>query len=308
MTKLPLRKLQALFGDKLQENVRMANYTTTRVGGPASGMISVYTVDEMRRAVKILWELDVPFRVLGSGSNLLVSDSGYRGVMVHNRCHNVRINTKGEQPVIFAESGANLGTVSRQASLRGVSGFEWANSIPGTVGGAVYGNAGAHGTDVSKCLLTAEVLTKAAGEQNLDSEGMGYMYRSSSFKRDAEEVVIMSAKFCGTKVEPALSMRLLEELTEKRRQTQPVGPSFGSTFKNPKGDYAGRLLEAAGMKGVSSGRASFSTRHANFILNDGEATAQDYYRLIRLAQKTVKEQFDVDLQLEIELLGEFEND
>ena len=100
----------------------------------------------------------------------------------------------------------------------------------------------------------------------------------------------------------------LEELTEKRRQTQPVGPSFGSTFKNPKGDYAGRLLEAAGMKGVSSGCASFSTRHANFILNDGEATAQDYYRLIRLAQKTVKEQFDVDLQLEIELLGEFEND
>lgn len=308
MTKLPLRKLQALFGDKLQENVRMANYTTTRVGGPASGMISVYTVDEMRRAVKILWELDVPFRVLGSGSNLLVSDSGYRGVMVHNRCHNVRINTKGEQPVIFAESGANLGTVSRQASLRGVSGFEWANSIPGTVGGAVYGNAGAHGTDVSKCLITAEVLTKAAGEQNLDSEGMGYMYRSSSFKRDAEEVVIMSAKFCGTKVEPALSMRLLEELTEKRRQTQPVGLSFGSTFKNPKGDYAGRLLEAAGMKGVSSGCASFSTRHANFILNDGEATAQDYYRLIRLAQKTVKEQFDVDLQLEIELLGDFEND
>lgn len=308
MTKLPLRKLQALFGDKLQENVRMANYTTTRVGGPASGMISVYTADEMRRTVKILWELDVPFRVLGSGSNLLVSDSGYRGVMVHNRCHNVRINTKGEQPVIFAESGANLGTVSRQASLRGVSGFEWANSIPGTVGGAVYGNAGAHGTDVSKCLITAEVLTKAAGEQNLDSEGMGYMYRSSRFKRDAEGAVILSASFCGTKVEPALSLRLLEELTEKRRQTQPVGPSFGSTFKNPKGDYAGRLLEAAGMKGVSSGHASFSTRHANFILNDGEAVAQDYYRLIRLAQKTVKEQFDVDLQLEIELLGDFEND
>ncbi len=308
MTELPLRKLQALFGDKLQENVRMANYTTTRVGGPASGMISVHTADEMRRTVKILWELDAPFRILGSGSNLLVSDTGYKGVMVHNRCHNVRIDTKGEQPVIFAESGANLGAVSRQASLRGVSGFEWANSIPGTVGGAVYGNAGAHGSDISKCMIVAQVITKDEGEQSLDSEGMGFRYRSSKFKRNNEDVVILNASFFGIKVEPEVTKRLLEELTEKRRQTQPVGPSFGSTFKNPKGDFAGRLLEAAGMKGVTSGHASISTVHANFILNDGEATAQDYYRLIRLAQKSVKEQFDVNLNLEIELLGEFEDD
>jgi UDP-N-acetylmuramate dehydrogenase len=308
MTELPLRKLQALFGEKLQENVRMANYTTTRVGGPASGMISVYTADEMRRTVKILWELDVPFRILGSGSNMLVSDSGYMGVMVHNRCHNVRIDTKSEQAVIFAEGGANLGAVSRQASLRGVSGFEWANSIPGTVGGAVYGNAGAHGTDISTCMIAAQVITKNEGEQSLDSEGMGFRYRSSRFKRNREEIVILNASFFGTKVEKEVTQRLLEELTAKRRQTQPVGPSFGSTFKNPKGDYAGRLLEAAGMKGVASGHASISTVHANFILNDGEATAQDYYRLIRLAQKTVKEQFDVSLKLEIELLGEFEDD
>ncbi len=308
MTELPLRKLQALFGDKLQENVRMANYTTTRVGGPASGFISVYTADEMRRTVKILWELDAPFRILGSGSNLLVSDSGYKGVMVHNRCHNVRIDTKGEQPVIFAEGGANLGAVSRQASLRGVSGFEWANSIPGTVGGAVYGNAGAHGSDISTCMIVAQVITKDHGEQSLDSEGMGFRYRSSKFKRNGEAVVILSTSFSGIKVEPEVTQRVLEELTEKRRKTQPVGPSFGSTFKNPKGDYAGRLLEAAGMKGATSGHASISTVHANFILNDGEATAQDYYRLIRLAQKTVKEQFDVSLKLEIELLGEFEDD
>jgi len=308
MTELPLRKLQALFGDKLQENVRMANYTTTRVGGPASGMISVHTADEMRRTVEILWELDAPFRILGSGSNLLVSDTGYKGVMVHNRCHNVRIDTKGEQPVIFAESGANLGAVSRQASLRGVSGFEWANSIPGTVGGAVYGNAGAHGSDISTCMIVAQVITKDEGEQNLDSEGMGFRYRSSKFKRNKEDVVILNASFFGTKVEPEVTKQLLEELTEKRRKTQPVGPSFGSTFKNPKGDFAGRLLEAAGMKGVTSGHASISTVHANFILNDGEATAQDYYRLIRLAQKSVKEQFDINLNLEIELLGEFEDD
>jgi len=157
-------------------------------------------------------------------------------------------------------------------------------------------------------MLVAQVITKDEGEQSLDGEGMGFQYRSSKFKRNGEEVVILSASFSGIKVEPEVTQRLLEELTEKRRQTQPVGPSFGSTFKNPQGDHAGRLLEAAGMKGVTSGHASFSTVHANFILNDGEATAQDYYRLIRLAQKTVKEQFDVDLNLEVELLGEFEDD
>ncbi len=308
MTELPLRKLQALFGEKLQENVRLANYTTTRVGGPASGMISVHTADEMRRTVKILWELDVPFRILGSGSNMLVSDSGFKGVMVHNRCHNVRIDTKSEHPVIYAEGGANLGAVSRQASLRGVSGFEWANSIPGTVGGAVYGNAGAHGSDISTCMIVAQVITKVGGEQNLDCEGMGFRYRSSKFKRNKEQVVILSASFSGTIVEKEVTQRLLQELTDKRRKTQPVGPSFGSTFKNPKGDFAGRLLEAAGMKGVTSGHASISTVHANFIVNDGEACAQDYYRLIRLMQKTVKEKFDVNLNLEIELLGEFEDD
>ena len=157
-------------------------------------------------------------------------------------------------------------------------------------------------------MIVAQVITKDHGEQSLDSEGMGFRYRSSKFKRNGEAVVILSTSFSGIKVEPEVTQRVLEELTEKRRKTQPVGPSFGSTFKNPKGDYAGRLLEAAGMKGATSGHASISTVHANFILNDGEATAQDYYRLIRLAQKTVKEQFDVSLKLEIELLGEFEDD
>ena len=271
-------------------------------------MISVHTADEMRRTVKILWELDAPFRILGSGSNLLVSDAGYKGVMVHNRCHNVRIDTKGEQPVIFAEGGANLGAVSRQASLRGVSGFEWANSIPGTVGGAVYGNAGAHGSDISKCLLMAQVITKSEGEQNLDSEGMGFRYRSSKFKRDGEEVVILSASFFGTKVEPEVTQKLLEELTEKRRQTQPVGPSFGSTFKNPIGPdgeklSAWKLNDEAGMRGYRRGGAQVSELHANFLINTGDATAADIEGLGEDVRAAVKAKRGIQLEWEIKRIG-----
>lgn len=308
MSTIPVRKLIERFGDRMQENVRMANYTTTRVGGPIVGLISAYTLDEMRSTVLSLWELEVPFRILGSGSNLLVSDAGFDGVMILNRCHNVKVYTNGDDPVVYAEAGANLGVMSSQSARRGVTGLEWANSIPGTVGGAVYGNAGAHGFDVSKCLVKARVLTPEEGEQELDTEGMGFMYRSSKFKRSEQQVIILDATFTGSMTDPELALQLLHELTEKRRKTQPVGPSFGSTFKNPKGDYAGRLLEEAGLKGVTSGHASFSTVHANFILNDGQACAQDYYRLIRLAQKKVKEQFDVNLRLEIEMIGEFSDD
>jgi len=307
MTELPLAKLQEVFGSHLQENVRMTNYTTTHVGGPAAGFISINSSSEMEYALKNLWALDVPYHILGSGSNLLISDSGYNGIILHNRCHNIKVNTKVDPPLVTAESGASLGNLAQLASRRGVSGFEWANSIPGTVGGAVYGNAGAHGSDVAAQLVSALVMTRENGTQLLSNEEMGYEYRSSKFKRDHLNVVILEAKFVGQQADPEDCMALLHELTEKRRKTQPVGPSFGSTFKNPKGDFAGRLLAEAGMKGVSCGHAAYSMVHANFIVNDGNASAQDYYCLIRQGQERVREKFGVQLELEIELLGEFED-
>lgn len=307
MTELPLAKLQEVFGSHLQENVRMTNYTTTRVGGPAAGFISINSAAEMEYALKKLWELDVPYHILGSGSNLLISDSGYDGIILHNRCHNIKINTKVDPPLATAESGASLGQLAQLASRRGVTGFEWANSIPGTVGGAVYGNAGAHGSDISGQLQSARIITKEKGTQLLSNEEMGYEYRSSKFKREHIQIIILEATFIGERANPEDCLALLHELTEKRRKTQPVGPSFGSTFKNPKGDYAGRLLAEAGMKGVSCGSASYSTVHANFIVNGGNASAQDYFCLIRQGQKRVLEKFGIHLELEIELLGEFED-
>jgi UDP-N-acetylmuramate dehydrogenase len=307
MTNLPLSQLQEVFGERLQENVQMTNYTTTRVGGPVTGLISINSAREMEFALTNLWKLNVPYHILGSGSNLLISDSGYDGIVLQNRSHNVKVNTKIDPPLVIAESGASLGQVAQLASRRGVTGFEWANSIPGTVGGAVYGNAGAHGTDISQMLQSALVLTRESGTQLLSNEEMGYQYRSSIFKREHKSVTILEATFVGQKADPEDCMNLLHELTEKRRATQPVGPSFGSTFKNPVGNFAGKLLAEAGMKGVSCGGASFSTVHANFIVNNGGASAQDYYCLIRQGQKRVMEKFGVQLDLEIELLGEFKD-
>lgn len=305
MTKLPISKLEEIFGDRLQENVSLSNYTTTRVGGPATGLLSINTAREMEQALQVMWELDIPYYILGSGSNLLVSDSGYDGVILHNRAHNIKVNTKVDPPLVIAESGAGLGQLAQMASRRGVGGLEWANSIPGTVGGAVYGNAGAHGSDVAEKLQSALVITRECGTQRISNEAMSYQYRSSKFKREKINAVILEATFVGKFTSAEESLALLQDLTEKRRKSQPIGPSFGSTFKNPAGNFAGKLLAEAGMKGVSCGNASISTAHANFIVNNGEATAQNYYCLIREGQKRVKEKFGIDLSLEIELLGEF---
>ena len=307
MNNLPMQKLREVFGERLHEDVRMTTYTTTRVGGAVAGFISINSSREMELALTTLWELDVPYHILGSGSNLLVSDSGYEGIILHNRSHNIKINTKVDPPLVLAESGAGLGEFAQLASRRGVSGFEWANSIPGTVGGAVYGNAGAHGSDVSEMLQSVLIITREGGSQLLTNQDMDFQYRSSKFKREHKPVVILEATFAGKMANPEDSLALLHELTEKRRKTQPVGPSFGSTFKNPPGNFAGKLLAEAGMKGVSCGDASFSTVHANFIVNNGKATAQDYYCLIRQGQRRVMEKFGVQLDLEIELLGEFQD-
>ncbi|MCK9245814.1 MAG: UDP-N-acetylmuramate dehydrogenase [Anaerolineaceae bacterium] len=307
MNNLPMQKLREVFGERLQEDVRMTSYTTTRVGGAVAGFISINSSREMEQALTTLWELDVPYHILGSGSNLLVSDSGYEGLILHNRSHNIKINTKVDPPLVLAESGAGLGQLAQLASRRGVSGFEWANSIPGTVGGAVYGNAGAHGSDIAAILQSVLIITRVGGSQLLTNQDMDFQYRSSKFKREHQPVVILEATFVGKIADPEDSLALLHELTEKRRKTQPVGPSFGSTFKNPPGNFAGKLLAEAGMKGFSCGGASFSTVHANFIVNHGNATAQDYYCLIRQGQRRVMEQFGVQMDLEIELLGEFQD-
>lgn len=305
MTQIPMDELRNIFGTRLQENISMANYTTARVGGSVPALVSIHTLEELADAAKALWALPAPFLVLGSGSNILVSDRGLDRVILHNRAHNLKIDSKSSTPSIYAESGAILGTVARQSALRGLSGMEWAAPIPGTVGGAVYGNAGAHGSDIHASLKMATILHEKSGIEEWPVEKLAYEYRSSILKRKKMPVVILSAVFTAFKTSREEAWEKINAFQAHRKETQPPGASMGSMFKNPPGDYAGRLIEAAGLKGKRSGRAIISPVHANFIINLDGAAAEDIWKLMRIAQDKVKAKFGITLEPEIEIIGEF---
>ncbi len=300
-------KLLSTFGDRLQRSVSLARYTAARIGGAADWLLVVDSVDQLTDAASQLWALDIPFYVMGGGSNLLISDYGVRQLVILNRARQLRFDMNLSSPEVLAESGANLGNMARQCARRGLSGMEWAAGIPGTVGGAVFGNAGAHGGDVAGSLQVAEILHRrmhGAVHESWPLEELKFEYRSSVLKRNPSNIVILAAQFKLIPGEPDEIQAQMDEYAAYRRKTQPPGASMGSMFKNPPGDFAGRLIEAAGLKGTCIGGAEISTVHANFFVNHEGATSTDVIKLIRLAQKTVIEKFDVKLELEIEMVGE----
>lgn len=303
----PISELRNLFGERLQENVSMANYTTARVGGAAQAMLIAHTTQDLELAARKLWEHGMPFYMIGSGSNILVSDRGLPGVVIINRARNIKIDVHHEPFSVLAESGANLGTVARQVALRGLSGLEWAATIPGSVGGAVYGNAGAHGGDMNGSLLLAEILHQNTGKQTWTTEQMAYSYRSSALKRNPGQAIILTAQMKLSQDAPQAVQERMDANTAQRRRSQPPGASMGSMFKNPEGDYAGRLIEAAGLKGTRIGGVEISPVHANFFVNNDQATASDIWKLIQLARTRVQEKFGITLDLEVELLGEWDD-
>ncbi|HZU87036.1 MAG TPA: UDP-N-acetylmuramate dehydrogenase [Anaerolineaceae bacterium] len=306
-----LKALREAFGDRLHENVMLANYVTTRVGGPARAFLAANHLHELEEFASRLWQMGVPFRVLGSGSNVLVSDAGYDGVILLNRARNVRIDARSTPPTVLVESGANLSGLARQVAVRGLAGLEWAATIPGTLGGAVVNNAGAFGGDMAGNLLLAEILHPIHGRATWTAEQMGYAYRTSAIKQQENKVLVLTARLKLEQSTPEKVKAQMDANLEKRRATQPPGATMGSTFKNPPGDYAGRLIEAAGLKGTIIGGAQISPMHANFLMNISEsasvvrASANDFWQLIELARNTVKEKFGVQLELEIELLGKW---
>lgn len=332
--------LQAVFGDRLQRAVPLARFTAARVGGPADGLISATSVDELAEICTQLWQHQVAFILLGGGSNILVSDAGVHGVVVLNRAKQVRFHKEGDLPTLWAASGANLGSVARQAATHGLAGLEWAAGIPGTIGGAVVGNAGAHGESIAGNLVVAEILHREERTSRLlfaeptamlierqqwTVDMLDYGYRSSRLKHRRGAIGSSGAQPGGgvekeqpTDIVLAVVLQLIhsssqtvqakmDQFTAYRRQTQPPGASMGSMFKNPPGEYAGRLIEAAGLKGAIRGQAQISQQHANFFINLGHATAQDIWQLIQLARHQVAEQFGIELELEIELIGSWES-
>jgi len=304
-TSLPLPALRTAFGDRLQVNVPLAPYTSARIGGPADALVTVSSADELAETIARLWEMDVPYVLLGGGSNVLVSDRGLRGVAVLNRAKDVRFDN-GDKPRVRAEAGTVFANLARRCASHGLSGLEWAAAVPGTVGGAVYGNAGAFGGDMAGSLLQAEVLTEA-GRETWPVEKFGYGYRTSALKRGDLKGIVLSAEFgLESSTKEAVSVKIAQ-FSMRRKATQPPGASMGSMFKNPPGDFAGRLIEAAGLKGARIGAAEISPVHANFFINHGQTRAEDVHALVRLAQTTVAEKFGVSLELEIELIGEWDS-
>lgn len=296
--------LYAKFGDKVKENVPLAPYTSARIGGPADIFLVADTSAELARIVKLLWEHEIPFTMLGGGSNVLVSDRGVRGLVVLNRAKGVKFHA-GDQPSVTVESGVVFSNLANRCASRGLAGLEWAATVPGTVGGAVYGNAGAFGGDMAGNLVSAELLTEN-GKQTFTVEQMGYGYRTSVLKRGEVKAVVLSAELAlknSTKEDVTVK---IQQFSAHRKTTQPPGASMGSMFKNPPGDYAGRLIEAAGLKGARIGNAEISPVHGNFFVNHDNTKAEDIRALIELAQRTVKEKEGVELELEIELIGEWD--
>jgi len=302
------RLKQTLTGQLAPERVRadepLARHTFYRIGGPADLLVTVESAAELAAVVALARQHGVPFFILGNGSNLLVADAGLRGLVVENQARAVQWLEGDDAATVRAESGASLSRLAREAARRGWDGLTWACGIPGTVGGGVVQNAGAHGSSLADVLQSIEVLDTGSHTRLMAVNELELGYRDSRFRKpDAGQWVILTAEMALLRGDAAELTARVAEYDTWRRMHQPAGASCGSVFKNPTGDHAGRLIQAAGLKGRRVGGAEISTLHANFIVNHGGATAAGVLALIELARQAVQEQFGVSLELEMQLVG-----
>lgn len=303
----------ALFGERFKVDEPLSKYTSARVGGPAELLVIAHSADELRQAAELAQAQGVPYFVMGGGSNILVADVGVSGLVIFNRAKQVSFRHTGFSVVCTAESGMNLSSLARQCISKGLGGLEWAIGVPGTVGGAVVGNSGAHGGDMSDNVAAVTVWEPQKGLRTYALEEIEYAYRDSIFKREQGKRkprrVVLSAEL-RFKPEPTAKLRARADgFTARRKETQPAGATMGSMFKNPENYYAGYLIEAAGLKGLRCGNAAISEKHANFFVNEGgEATAEDIRSLIAEAWHVVREKFGVEMELEVELVGNWQFD
>ncbi|MDE2853141.1 MAG: UDP-N-acetylmuramate dehydrogenase [Chloroflexota bacterium] len=294
----------------LQEIQPLARYTAARLGGPADYLYIAKDPDygAALQLMRWAWREGIDVTVIGGGANVLVSDAGIRGLTIINRATEISHEDEADEAIVSASSGTNLIRLARYCQENGLSGMEWAIAVPGTVGGAVVNNAGAHGGDIASSLTSAFVIEAMGGERWCEAEEFDYAYRHSQLKEQADKrFFIKQARFLLERDDPTAIQKRMERNNDFRRRTQPAGASLGSIFKNPHGDFAGRLVEAAGLKGARVGSVQVSPVHANFFINSGDAaSARDYYQLICLVRERVKEVFDLSLELEIQLLGEWD--
>lgn len=290
------------FGSHLQRDQPLGRFTAARLGGTADWLYVAHDSESLMTIVSSAWAEGIPTRILGGGANVLIGDRGFRGLIVINHVSELRFDGAD----VHVSGGYSLTVLARKCASHGLTGFEWAVSVPGTVGGAVVNNAGAHGGDMAASLIDADVLFADGGQRKLSLGEMAYAYRSSVLKaREDKRYLVISAALRLDVGDPAVIQARMDEFIAHRKRTQPAGASLGSIFKNPPGDYAGRLIESCGLKGYAIGGAQVSPVHANFFLNHEKATAHDYFALIEHVRTVVHEQTGVLLETEIECIGEF---
>ena len=294
---------------KFQKNVLLKNYTTFRIGGKAEYFFVAKNKEDLIRAISVAKKLKLPFFVLGGGSNLLVSDKGFNGILIKIR------NTKYEIPAcpagrqntkIMAEAGVMLGELVNILAKTELSGLEWAAGIPGTVGGAIFGNAGAFNKsmkDVVKSVEALEVKNEKCKVKNFKNRDCKFSYRDSIFKNN-KNLIILSVTLQMKRGDKKEIENKIKKNLEQRNKTQPLNfPSGGSIFKNPPGFFAGELVKRCGLKGKKIGNVKISEKHSNFIVNLGNGKAKDVIKLIKLIKQKVKKKFGVTLEEEIQFLG-----
>lgn len=282
--------------ENIHINEPMSRHTTFRIGGNADCLLEIESVEQLSKIKNYLNKLELPYLVIGNGSNLLISDEGYRGIVLSVGEAFSQVRVEGE--LMIAQAGALMSKIANVALENSLTGFEFASGIPGTIGGGVVMNAGAYDGELKNVVTMVKVVDSEGNLLELDAETMEFGYRTSAIKNTgftAVEVQIRLQQGDRAKIKARM-----DELTAKRREKQPLEyPSAGSTFKRPEGHFAGALIMEAGLRGFQIGGAQVSEKHCGFVINKGGATAADVRNLIAHVQKKVKEQSGVDLEPEV---------
>jgi len=279
----------------------MKKHTTFKIGGPADILISPCNKEQIKSILKICKENEVPFYIMGNGSNLLVRDKGFRGVII--QIYKNMSKVKITEDEVWAEAGILLSSLANRIKDESLTGFEFAAGIPGTLGGAVYMNAGAYGGEIKQVLVSAELLDENGNEIILTNEELELGYRTSLLQR--KNYILLSAKLKLHKGNKKEIEEKMNDLAQQRAAKQPLNmPSAGSTFKRPSGYYAGKLIMDSGLRGYCIGGAEVSQKHCGFIVNKDNATAKDVIDLIEFVQKTVYDKYQVKMEPEVKIIGE----
>jgi UDP-N-acetylmuramate dehydrogenase len=327
-------KAYQLFGDRAKAMEPLSQHGTFGVGGPADVWVSVESEDELARLVTLAWKYSVPLLLVGNGTNILYSDAGARGIVARVAIEHIELAPRDEaHAVLRAGAGVNLPALVKKLAKLGWAGLEWAAGVPGTVGGAIVSNAGAHGACIANTILSAHTLVAPGAPdgapdqvtaRDLSGEELALGYRTSRFRSERlvtfdddgtphappraliePREIIVEATFLLKRDDPDSINERAKSYLDHRKRTQPPQKSAGSVFKNPEPQKSGKLIQDAGLKPYRIGGAEISAKHANFIINAGGATAADVAALIALARRTVRERFGVELELEVEPRGDW---